>query len=63
VSSGAPLNQADRVGNESAARQQIVLQDGEARTNIQLRLADGTRLVAQFNPSHTVNDLHSFINT
>jgi UBX domain-containing protein 1 len=29
--------------------------------SIQLRLADGTRMVAHFNNSHTVNDIGSFI--
>jgi UBX domain-containing protein 1 len=30
-------------------------------TTIQLRLADGTRMVAHFNNSNTVNDIRSFI--
>ncbi|GLU15585.1 hypothetical protein SLE2022_320620 [Rubroshorea leprosula] len=31
-------------------------------TSIQLRLADGTRMVAHFNFHHTINDIRSFIN-
>ncbi|CAL8133673.1 unnamed protein product [Orchesella dallaii] len=58
----APLNDSDRQANEAAAREQIPLADGAPTANIQFRLADGTRLVARFNPSHTVNDLHSYIN-
>lgn len=30
-------------------------------TSIQLRLADGTRMVARFNMHHTVGDIRSFI--
>lgn len=30
-------------------------------TSIQLRLADGTRMVAHFNHHHTIADIHSFI--
>lgn len=30
-------------------------------TSIQLRLADGTRLVAKFNHDHTINDLRNFV--
>lgn len=31
-------------------------------TSIQIRLADGTRLVSRFNHHHTVGDLYSFVN-
>lgn len=31
-------------------------------TSIQLRLADGTRMVARFNIHHTVGDIRNFIN-
>ncbi|KAF9908985.1 hypothetical protein EC991_009167 [Linnemannia zychae] len=31
-------------------------------TSIQIRLADGTRMVARFNHTHTVNDIRGFIN-
>jgi len=30
-------------------------------TSVQLRLADGTRMVAHFNYYHTINDIRSFI--
>jgi len=58
----APLTDGDRKANETAAREQVPLVDGAPTTNIQFRLVDGTRLVARFNPAHTVNDLHSYIN-
>uniref|UniRef100_J3LYN2 UBX domain-containing protein n=1 Tax=Oryza brachyantha TaxID=4533 RepID=J3LYN2_ORYBR len=39
----------------------IVVDDSLPRTSIQLRLADGTRMVARFNMHHTVGDIRSFI--
>ena len=30
-------------------------------TSIQLRLADGTRMVSRFNNHHTIRDIHAFI--
>ncbi|KAL3519413.1 hypothetical protein ACH5RR_017562 [Cinchona calisaya] len=40
----------------------LVVDESLPSTSIQLRLADGTRLVACFNYSHTVGDICSFIN-
>ena len=34
----------------------------EPTTTLQIRLADGKRLVSKFNHSHTVNDVRNFIN-
>ncbi|KAF9102476.1 hypothetical protein BGX29_004558 [Mortierella sp. GBA35] len=31
-------------------------------TSVQIRLADGTRMVARFNHTHTINDIRGFIN-
>nr|ACN31131.1 unknown [Zea mays] len=39
----------------------IVVDDSQPFTSIQLRLADGTRMVARFNMHHTVGDIRSFI--
>ncbi|KAL5216042.1 hypothetical protein ABZP36_007443 [Zizania latifolia] len=39
----------------------IVVDDSLPYTSIQLRLADGTRMVARFNMHHTVGDIRSFI--
>jgi len=63
IGSTVAVSENDRQANEVAARTSLPLTEGEAVTNIQFRLMDGTRLVAQFNPSHTVHDLHSYINT
>ncbi|AQK44112.1 Plant UBX domain-containing protein 4-like [Zea mays] len=39
----------------------VVVDDSQPFTSIQLRLADGTRMVARFNMHHTVGDIRSFI--
>ncbi|CAO2035356.1 unnamed protein product [Urochloa humidicola] len=39
----------------------FVVDDSQPFTSIQLRLADGTRMVARFNMHHTVGDIRSFI--
>ncbi|CAI8016886.1 NSFL1 cofactor p47 [Geodia barretti] len=40
----------------------VPLDPAQPTTSIQIRLSDGSRLVAKFNPSHTVNDIRQFIN-
>ncbi|XP_020226949.1 plant UBX domain-containing protein 4 [Cajanus cajan] len=40
----------------------LVVDQSLPTTSIQLRLADGTRLVSQFNYYHTVGDIRAFIN-
>jgi UBX domain-containing protein 1 len=59
----ANLSAEDKTKNEKAARDGVGLAAGAPTTNIQFRLADGSRLVGTFNPSHSVSDLHRFINT
>ncbi|XP_042031049.1 plant UBX domain-containing protein 4-like [Salvia splendens] len=39
----------------------LVVDKSLPSTSIQLRLADGTRMVAHFNPHHTIADIRSFI--
>lgn len=39
----------------------LVVDQSLPSTSIQLRLADGTRMVARFNYHHTIGDLRSFI--
>lgn len=62
VGSVGPVNTDDQKANENAAREQLGFKESEPSTNIQFRLVDGTRLVVRVNHSHTVNDLHNFIN-
>jgi len=62
VGSTGPVSESDRRANENAAREGVPLASGEPTTNIQFRLADGSRMVAQFNHTHTVQDLYSYVN-
>ncbi|EEF43806.1 plant UBX domain-containing protein 4 [Ricinus communis] len=39
----------------------VVVDESLPSTSIQLRLADGTRMIAHFNYHHTVNDIRAFI--
>merc|ERR1719481_2249135 len=48
---------------ESAAQQKVNFSDANPVANIQVRLADGSRLIVKLNHSHTVSDLRSYINT
>ena len=40
----------------------VPLDPTQPTTSVQIRLADGTRLVSKFNHTHTVNDIRQFIN-
>uniref|UniRef100_A0A023GJF2 Protein tyrosine phosphatase shp1/cofactor for p97 atpase-mediated vesicle membrane fusion n=1 Tax=Amblyomma triste TaxID=251400 RepID=A0A023GJF2_AMBTT len=48
---------------EAEAKKAINLDDSMPTTNIQIRLSDGTRLVARMNHSHTVGDIRRYIVT
>lgn len=48
---------------EARAASQLNVDPTQPTTMIQIRLADGLRLSAQFNVSHTVNDIRSFVTT
>lgn len=39
----------------------LVVDSSLPTTSIQLRLADGTRMVSRFNHHHTIGDIHAFI--
>ncbi|KRT82143.1 hypothetical protein AMK59_3770, partial [Oryctes borbonicus] len=57
---GAPLEE-DKSVNEAHARQLVNLDSSQPTTNLQIRLADGSRLIGQFNNNHTVGQVRSFI--
>ena len=40
----------------------LQIDESQPVTSIQIRLADGTRMVARFNHTHTINDIRGFIN-
>ncbi|CAM0904301.1 unnamed protein product [Alopecurus aequalis] len=54
----APVTQEPNSAPRSIS---FVVDDTQPFTSIQLRLADGTRMVARFNLHHTVDDIRSFI--
>ncbi|KAJ6397191.1 hypothetical protein OIU77_022102 [Salix suchowensis] len=56
----APLSSAP-LSSAPAPLMGLVVDKTLPSTSIQLRLADGTRMVAHFNNSNTVNDIRSFI--
>ncbi|PIO26384.1 hypothetical protein AB205_0049250, partial [Aquarana catesbeiana] len=47
--------------NEARASSSITLNESEPITNIQIRLADGGRLVQKFNHNHRIRDIRLFI--
>lgn len=51
----------DKPLNEEAAKEKLNLDTTKPVTSIQIRLADGSRLIAQFNHAHTVGQIRSYI--
>ncbi|KAL2723157.1 NSFL1 cofactor p47 [Vespula maculifrons] len=58
-----PTDPADQAANESQAKKQLNLDTTKPITTIQIRLADGSSVRAQFNLTHTINDLRRYITT
>lgn len=58
-----PLDEKDRTANEEQAKNSISLDSSQPITTVQIRLADGSRLLGQFNHSHTIADVRRFITT
>ncbi|EEB15622.1 NSFL1 cofactor p47, putative [Pediculus humanus corporis] len=54
-------NEQDRSINEDKAKSILDVNTSEPTTTIQIRLADGTKLIATFNHTHTVAELREFI--
>ena len=48
--------------SEEAAKKEIPVDSAQPSTTIQVRLTDGSTLVARLNHSHTVGDLRRYIN-
>ncbi|XP_037941555.1 NSFL1 cofactor p47-like [Teleopsis dalmanni] len=55
---GNPKNHSS---DEKAAKDKLKVNTTAPVTTLQIRLADGTRLAAQFNLTHTVADIHQYI--
>lgn len=60
-SSTAPPAPAPAPAKSSAPAYQLAVDPSKPTTSIQIRLHDGTRLVARFNQDHTVQDLRRFV--
>ncbi|KAJ8749168.1 hypothetical protein K2173_018639 [Erythroxylum novogranatense] len=63
-SSSAPLDTSlpsDSLMTAPLPATGLVVDSSSPTTSIQLRLADGTRMVSRFNLNHTIRDLRSFI--
>nr|XP_020479802.1 NSFL1 cofactor p47 isoform X3 [Monopterus albus] len=54
-------SQQDQAANEAQASASVTLDPAQPVTNIQIRLADGGRLVQKFNHTHRVSDLRQFV--
>ncbi|EDX06018.1 GD10253 [Drosophila simulans] len=63
VSFGGHRTGSDQGQAKASARDAINLNSEAPSTTLQIRLADGSRLAAQFNLSHTVSDIRRFIQT
>ncbi|XP_035662352.1 NSFL1 cofactor p47-like [Branchiostoma floridae] len=59
----AAAGSGDRKTNEAKAQSNVGMKDSEPTTSIQIRLADGSRLVAKFNHTNRVSDVRQFIAT
>jgi len=53
----------DPAAAEKSAQQKVNFNDANPVANIQVRLADGSRLIVKLNHDHTVSDLRKYINT
>jgi len=51
----------DKPVNEAKAKEQLALDKSKPVTSLQIRLADGSRLVGQFNNGHTIGHVRNFI--
>ncbi|XP_036085457.1 NSFL1 cofactor p47 isoform X1 [Rousettus aegyptiacus] len=58
LNTSSPAQQAE---NEAKASSSIAIDESQPTTNIQIRLADGGRLVQKFNHSHRISDIRLFI--
>ncbi|XP_068602455.1 NSFL1 cofactor p47 [Brachionichthys hirsutus] len=54
-------SQGDRAADEAQAGASVAVDASQPLTNIQIRLADGGRLVQRFNYTHRVSDLRQYV--
>ncbi|XP_046428041.1 NSFL1 cofactor p47 [Neodiprion fabricii] len=58
-----PVGSVDQTANESQATRELNVDSSQPVTTIQIRLADGSSIRAQFNLTHTVSDIRRYIST
>jgi UBX domain-containing protein 1 len=63
VGGTAATTESDKKANEERAKTNLKVNSVEPTTNLQLRLADGSRIVGHFNHVHTLHDVRMFIIT
>jgi UBX domain-containing protein 1 len=63
LAAAAPTSAGATASNEQKAISQLNLVESEPTTSVQIRLADGSRLVGRFNHTHTVGQLRQYIIT
>lgn len=59
VSTTKPID--DKVDNEKEAQASVSVDQSTPTTSVQIRLADGSRIVATLNQTHTIADLRRYI--
>ncbi|XP_037068246.1 NSFL1 cofactor p47-like [Pollicipes pollicipes] len=59
----AAASAGDPAASEAAARAALGLDEAQPTTSVQVRLADGSRLIIKLNLSHTIGDLRRYIVT
>lgn len=58
----SPSSGSSASGNtEDAAKQRVKVNDSAPTTNLQVRLADGSRLVVKLNHTHKISDVRNYI--
>jgi len=60
---GAAAAPVDLNTAESNAKTDLNVQESEPTTNVQIRLADGSRLIGHFNHTHTIGHIRQYIRT
>ncbi|GIL80837.1 hypothetical protein Vretimale_9445 [Volvox reticuliferus] len=63
ATSGASTSAAPAPASSISAGEWTGVDDTKPTTSLQLRLPDGSRMVARFNNSHTVQDIRRFVST
>lgn len=61
VGSTKALDEKDKVANEQEAKSSFYVDPNAPKTTVQIRLADGSRLVATLNHTQTIGDLRRYI--